>query len=109
MQVIINNPSLEAKLIATSKEMKIQIDELVEKFISDSIEKYNLTLNQDKEIVNMVYEDIISSEVYSSPYMDGIQEENLSFLEVDIKNGLNSGVSDKSHTQIINKFKKNYV
>ena len=39
MQIIIDNPSLEAQLIKRSKELKIKVDQLIEKLLSDKIEE----------------------------------------------------------------------
>ena len=39
MQIIIDNPSLEARLLAKSKELKIKINDLVERLLSDKIEE----------------------------------------------------------------------
>ena len=37
MQIVINNPSLEGQLILKSKELKIQLDDLIEHILSDGI------------------------------------------------------------------------
>ncbi|MEA2027647.1 MAG: hypothetical protein U9N49_01545 [Campylobacterota bacterium] len=39
MQIIIDNPSLEAQLIAKSKELKIKVDELIERLLADKIKE----------------------------------------------------------------------
>ena len=41
MQIVINNPSLEEQLINKSKELKIKLDDLIEKLLFDKIEESN--------------------------------------------------------------------
>jgi len=40
---------------------------------------------------------------------DNYVEEDWSYLELEIDKGLSSGVSDKSHDEIINNIKRKYV
>lgn len=39
MQITINNPSLEAQLIAKAKKLQIKVDDLIEKFLSNQVQE----------------------------------------------------------------------
>jgi len=45
MQIIIDNPSLEAQLIAKSQKLKIKVDELIERLLADKINEEEFTID----------------------------------------------------------------
>ncbi len=57
MQIIINNEILENRLIEKSKELKIKVSDLIERFLSDKLKESDKTNNFDTSHIELVDEE----------------------------------------------------
>jgi len=53
MKIVINNPSLEEQLIHKSKELKMKLDDLIEKLLCDNIKEDEFKIDE-KEILESI-------------------------------------------------------